>query len=372
MRITRLETLHLRPRWLVVRVHTDDGLIGLGEATLEGRSLVVETTLQEMSRWLIGQDPRRIEHIWQHLFRGGFYRAGPVLCSALSGVDQALWDILGQHLNAPVYQLLGGAVRERIRLYGWVNVSTTGDYIIEAARLAAERHFTAFKCTITDAMRPLESRAQIAAAAERFRALRQKLGDAIDIAVDLHGRCTPAVSRQIAAALEADHPLFLEEPVLGDDPGALRDLAASTCVPLATGERLYTRWQFQDLIAQRAVAVIQPDVSHAGGISELRRLAAAAEAREIAFAPHCPLGPVALAASLHLAAATPNFLCQEHVTLGETLLTEPFQVQGGYADLPKGPGLGIALDEAKVAAQRFDGHWDCPRWAHADGGFAEW
>lgn len=372
MRITRIETLHLRPRWLVVRLHTDAGITGLGEATLEGRSLTVETALHEMGRWLIGQDPRRIEYIWQYLYRGPFYRGGPVLSSALSGIDQALWDILGRHLNAPVHQLLGGTVRDRIRLYGWVNVTTTGDYIESAAQLAAQQKFTAFKCTVTDAMRPLESQAQVAAAAERFHALRQRLGPGIDIGVDLHGRCTPAVSRQIAAALEPDHPLFLEEPVLGDDPAALRDLAASTRIPLATGERLYTRWQFQDLIAQRAVAVVQPDVAHAGGISELRRIAAAAEARDIAFAPHCPLGPVALASCLHLAAATPNFLCQEHVTLGETLLVRPFQVVDGFVTIPDGPGLGIELDEAKVAAQRFDGGWDAPTWRHADGGFAEW
>jgi len=194
----------------------------------------------------------------------------------------------------------------------------------------------------------------------------------VDLGVDLHGRCSPAVSRQLAKALEPYHPLFLEEPILGDDLAALRDLAAATSVPLATGERLYTRWQFQELIAQRAVAVVQPDVAHAGGISEVRRIAAAAEAREIAFAPHCPLGPVALAACLHLAAATPNFLCQEHVTLGETLLKRPFAVRDGYAELPAGPGLGIELDEAKVAAERFDGRWDNPRFAQTDGGFAEW
>jgi galactonate dehydratase len=372
MRITHLETLHLRPRWLVVRVHTDAGIAGLGEATLEGRSLTVETAVHEMGRWLIGQDPRRIEHIWQHLFRGGFYRGGPVLCSALSGIDQALWDILGRQLGVPVYQLLGGAVRERVRLYGWMNVTTTGDYIVEAARLAAEQKFTAFKCTVTDAMRPLESRAHCEAAAARFRALRQRLGDEVDIAVDLHGRCTPAVSRQLARLLEPDHPLFLEEPVLGDDPQALVDLAAATSVPLATGERLYTRWQFQEIIARRAVAVVQPDIAHAGGISELRRIAAAAEAREIALAPHCPLGPVALAACLHVAAATPNFLCQEHVTLGETLLTRPLRISDGFAALPDGPGLGIELDETKVEAARFDGRWNAPTWSHPDGGLAEW
>lgn len=372
MQIARLETVHLRPRWLVVRVHTDVGLTGLGEATLEGRCLTVETALHEMGRWLIGQDPRRIEHIWQHLFRGGFYRGGPVLCSALSGIDQALWDLLGQHLGAPVHQLLGGAVRDRVRLYGWVNVTSTGDYIAQAAKLAAEHHFTAFKCTITDAMRPLESLSQIEVAVERFHAMRERLGHDIDIGVDLHGRCSSAVSRQLAKRLEADHPLFLEEPILGDDPAALHELAASTSVPLATGERLYTRWQFQEIIAQRAVSVVQPDVAHAGGISELRRIAAAAESRDIALAPHCPIGPVALAACLQVAAATPNFLCQEHVTLGETLLTQPFHVRDGFVDVPTGPGLGITLDEAKVEAQRFDGKWDNPRWSHADGGIAEW
>jgi galactonate dehydratase len=372
MRVTRLETLHLRPRWLVVRVHTDAGVTGLGEATLEGRGLAVEAAIHELGRWLVGQDPRRIEFVWQHLHRGGFYRGGPVLSSALSGIDQALWDILGKHLGAPVHQLLGGAVRDRLRLYGWVDVSATGDYIAEAARLAATRKFTAFKCTITEAMRPLESPAVLAAAVERFAALRARLGDAVDIGVDLHGRCTPAVSRQLARALEPHRPLFLEEPILGDDVMALRDLAAATTIPLATGERLYTRWQFQDLIATRAVAVVQPDVAHAGGISELRRIAAQAEAREIAFAPHCPIGPVALAACLHVAAATPNFLCQEHVTLGETLLARPLIETDGYAALPAGPGLGIELDEAKVAALRFDGRWDNPRFAHADGGFAEW
>jgi galactonate dehydratase len=355
-----------------VRVHTDAGVTGLGEATLEGRSLTVETALHEIGRWLIGQDPRRIEHIWQHVQRGAFYRGGPVLSSALSGIDQALWDILGKHLNAPVYQLLGGAVRDRIRLYGWLDVTKTGDYIESAARVAAQHKFTAFKCTITDAMRPLESRAAIEAAAERFRALRRRLGNEVDIGVDLHGRCSPAVSRQLAQLLEPEHPFFFEEPVLGDDVQALRELAASTSVPLATGERLYTRWQFQELIAQRAVAVVQPDISHAGGISELRRIAAMAESRDIAFAPHCPLGPVALAASLHLAATTPNFMCQEHVTLGETLLTRPFVVREGYADLPAGPGLGIDLDEAKVAAQRFDGNWNAPKFEHMDGSFAEW
>ncbi|MBC7365379.1 MAG: galactonate dehydratase [Undibacterium sp.] len=372
MVITRLETLHLRPRWLVVRVHTDAGLFGLGEATLEGRCLTVEAALHEMERWLVGQDPRRIEHIWQHLFRGGFYRGGPVLSSALSGIDQALWDILGKHLGVPVYQLLGGAVRDRLRLYGWMNVTATGDYVESAARLAAEHKFTAFKCTLTEAMRPLESRAALHTAAEKFAEIRQRLGDAVDIGVDLHGRCSPAVSRQLAKLLEPYHPFFLEEPVLGDDPAALRDLAAATSVPLATGERLYTRWQFQELIAQRAVAIVQPDVAHAGGISELRRIAAAAEARGIAFAPHCPLGPVALAACLQVAAATPNFLCQEHVTLGETLLTRPFAVREGDAELPTGPGLGIELDEAKVAAARFDGRWDNPRFTHADGSLAEW
>ncbi len=372
MKITRLETFHFRPRWLVVRVHTDTGLSGLGEATLEGRSLTVETMIGEMGRWLIGQDPRRIEHIWQHLHRGGFYRGGPVHCSALSGIDMALWDILGQHLGAPVHQLLGGRVRDRIRMYAWTDAGTADDYVNSVRDLREHRGLTAFKCNATGPMRPLSNPAGLQVAVERFRELRATAGPTVDIAADFHGRLTFPDAKRLVKLLEPFQPMFIEEPILPGDAGGLREIASSTSIPIAAGERLCTRWEFQELIEKQAVRIVQPDLAHAGGISETRRIAAMAESRDILIAPHCPMGPVALAASLQLDAACPNFLIQEHVTLGESLLQQPFVLEAGYIRVPDRPGLGIALDERKLSAERFDGVWDNPRFTAEDGGFAEW
>lgn len=372
MKISRIETFHVRPRWLLVRIHTDHGLSGWGEATLEGRSKTVETMIHEMGRWLLGQDPRRIEHIWQHLHRGGFYRGGSIHCSALSGIDMALWDILGRHLETPVHQLLGGRVRDRIRLYAWTNAGTS-DYYVNAIRDVREVWgLSAFKYNATGSMRPISNPAALTATVERFAGLRRAAGPGIDIAADFHGRLTHADAKRLVSLLEPHQPFFVEEPVLPGDPDALRDIAASTSVPIAAGERLFTRWEFQPLIERRAVSVVQPDTAHAGGISETRRIAALAEARDILFAPHCPLGPVALAACLHLDAVAPNFLIQEHVTLGESLLRQPFAAQDGYLPVPDGPGLGIEIDEAKLASEIFDGIWDNPRFAAEDGGFTEW
>ena len=372
MKISRLETFHVRPRWLIVRVHTDTGLTGLGEATLEGASLTVETLLREMSRWLIGQDPRRIEYIWQHLYRGGFYRGGPVHCSALSGVDMALWDLLGKSLGTPVHQLLGGRLRDRIRMYAWTDAGTADDYVNPVRELRDTRGLTAFKYTATGVMRPLSAPADLQAAADRLGSLRQAAGSRVDIAVDFHGRLTFPDAKRLAKLLEPHQPMFIEEPILPGDADGLREMAESTSIPIAAGERLFTRWQFQELIEKRAVRLVQPDVAHAGGISEVRRIAAMAESRDILFAPHCPLSPVALAASLQLDAACPNFFIQEHVTLGESLLQEPFVIEGGYIKVSERPGLGIELDEQKLAALQFDGVWDNPRFVAEDGGFAEW
>lgn len=372
MKITSLETFHVRPRWLLVRVRTDSGPAGWGEATLEGRSRTVESMIQEMGRWLLGRDPRRIEHIWQQLYRGGFYRGGPVHCSALSGIDMALWDILGRSLGVPVHQLLGGRVRDRIRLYAWTDAGTADDYVNAIRDVRENRGLTAFKYNATGAMRPLSNPAVLAAAAERFAGLRRAAGPDMDIATDFHGRLTHADAKRLVHLLEPHQPFFIEEPVLPGDPDALRDIATSTSVPIAAGERLFTRWEFLPLIERRAVAVVQPDAAHAGGITETRRIAALAETRDILFAPHCPLGPVALAACLHLDAVAPNFLIQEHVTLGESLLRTPFVPADGHLAVPDGPGLGIEIDEAKLAAEKFDGVWDNPRFTAEDGGFAEW
>lgn len=372
MKITRIETIHVKPRWLLLKVHVDNGLIGLGEATLEGRSLTVETMVHEMERWLIGQDPRRIEHIWQNLHRGGFYRGGPVHCSALSGIDMALWDILGKSLHTPVHQLLGGRVRDRIRLYSWLDVGTSDHYVNPLDSADQSDGLTAFKYNATGAMPLLSSPDGLQAAVDRLARLRHDVGATIDIAADFHGRLTFADARRLVKLVEPHQPMFIEEPILPGDVDGLKQIADSTTIPIAAGERLFTRWEFQDLFEQRAVRIAQPDLAHAGGISEVRRIAAMAESRDILLAPHCPLSPVALAACLHIDAVCPNFLIQEHVTLGETLLTVPFQTQSGHVAIPDGPGLGITLDENKLADQIFDGVWDNPRFTAEDGSLAEW
>lgn len=372
MKIVRLETIHVRPRWLILRLHTNTGLTGLGECTLEGMSLTVETMIHEMGRWLIGQDPRRIEYIWQHLYRGGFYRGGPIHCSALSGIDIALWDILGKSLGAPIHQLLGGRVRDRIRMYAWTDAGTADDYVNSVRDLRDTRGLTAFKYNATGMMRPLSTPAALQAAVDRLKALRETAGPQVDIAADYHGRLTLPDAKRLVKLMEAHQPMFIEEPILPGDCDGLREIAASTCIPIAAGERLFTRWQFQELIEKRAVGIVQPDLAHAGGISEVHRIAAMAESRDILITPHCPLSPVALAASLQIDAACPNFFIQEHVTLGESLLTNPFVVEAGYIRVSDRPGLGIELDESKLIAEKFDGVWDNPRFKAEDGGFSEW
>ena len=372
MKIARYELFHVRPRWLLLRIETDGGLCGWGEPVLEGRAQTVATAVHEMMRELIGQDPRRIEQHWQTLYRGGFYRGGGVLTSALSGIEQALWDILGKYLNAPAHQLLGGRVRDRIRLYGWSRGEPTGDYVDGVLKSIERREFTAYKLVPLPAMRAIENPETVERIVETVTAVRRAAGPGIDLALDFHGRASPAMAKLLARRLEPVQPFFLEEPVLPGDTNALLEIARSTVIPIAAGERLFTRWQFQELIERQAVAVVQPDLSHCGGLAEARKIAAMAESRNIAVAPHCPLGPVALAACLQLAACTPNFLIQEHVTLGEGLLQEPFRVVDGHVAVPEKPGLGIEVDEAAVRAAAFAGDWRTPQFRLPDGSFAEW
>lgn len=372
MKITRLETIHVRPRWLILKIHTDAGITGLGEPTLEGRSQTVETAVREMARYLAGKDPREIERHWQTLYRGPFYRGGPVLCSALSGIEQALWDILGKSLGVPVWQLLGGKVRDKVRMYGWVKGEQTGDYIENFKRSLDDGVFTAYKFVPMPGMRMIEGPAMIGRIVENVRKVREAAGPNVDIGLDFHGRTTPAMARRLAPLLEPFDPMFIEEPVLPGDTAALREISRSTPIPIATGERLFTRWQFQDVIEQQAAAILQPDLSHAGGIMEVRKIAAMAESRNIAIAPHCPLGPVALAACLQAAACTPNHLIQEHLSLGEGYLKEPFKVVDGYIHVPDKPGLGIELDDEALEEKRFEGDWENPWFTLEDGSYAEW
>jgi len=371
MKITRLETFFVKPRWLFVRMHTDEGLVGWGEPIVEGWSQTLAAAVQEMGRYLIGQDPRRIEHHWQALYRGGFYRAGPVLTSALSGIEQAMWDIKGKVLGVPVYELLGGAVRDKIRVYGHVNCMRWDGYA-DQGRENLSKGYTAVKTSPFEAVRFVENVKFVDEVVKRIGSLREAVGDEVDIGIDFHGRVTPAMAIQLIKAIEQFHPMFVEEPCLPENVDEMARIARSTTVPIATGERLFTKFAFREVLAKQAAVILQPDVSHDGGIFETKKIAAMAEAHYAAIAPHCPLGPVALASCLQVDACTPNFLCQERVTFGEGYLKKPFELKDGYIELPTGPGLGIEVDEDALLEKQYDGEWSNPRLTHGDGSVADW
>ena len=384
MRITRLETLFVKPRWLFLKMYTDEGLVGLGEPIVEGRARTVAAAVHEIERYLIGKDPRRIEHHWQAIYRGAFYRGGPVLTSALSGIEHAMWDITGKWLGVPIYQLLGGAVRDRIRVYrhfGGHAVKFYGkdaadedspDAYALAARRCVEQGFNALKTLLFDEVQIVDHPRLLQEVSARMAAIREAVGPDVDVGVDFHGRTSPAMAVQLARVLEPYHPFFIEEPVLPGDVNALSHVASSTTIPVATGERLSTKWDFREILEKQAASILQPDLSHAGGILECKKIAAMAESHYVAIAPHCPLGPISLAAALQVDACTPNFLCQEQVTTGEGYIKEPFTIKDGYVELPAKPGLGVELDEDALAGKLDDGTWTTPRLWHSDGSVADW
>lgn len=381
MKITRIETFLVAPRWLLCRVETDEGIVGWGEPVVEGRAEVVRAAVDVLAEYLVGTDPLRIEDHWQVMTKGGFYRGGPILSSAVSGLDHALWDIAGKRYGAPVHALLGGPVRERVRVYSWIGGDDPSE-VAEAAQAAVEAGFSAVKLNATGPLPPISSRAQIDAIVARAAKVRDAIGQDRDFALDFHGRISAADARRVLPLLADLHPMFAEEPLLPEHLHLLPSLTTASTVPIALGERLYSRRDFMPAL-QSGIAVAQPDPSHAGGISEVRRIAALAEQWNVPLAPHCPLGPVALAASLQLAFATPNFLIQEqslgiHYNAGADLLeylAEPsvFEFVDGCAALPPGPGLGIEVDEAAVRRADRSGHaWRNPVWRHEDGSFTEW
>lgn len=381
MIITRVETFLVPPRWLFVRVDTDEGIVGWGEPVVEGRAETVRTAVDQLSELLIGTDPLRIEDHWQLMTKGSFYRGGPILSSAVSGLDQALWDIAGKALGVPVHQLLGGHVRDRIRVYGWVG----GDDPSEVRDAIAERlesGLTAVKMNASGRMPALASSSDLGAVVARVAAAREVLGPDRDVALDFHGRFTLADARRVAPLLEPLHPLFIEEPVVPENSHLIGQMVSSTTVPIATGERLYSRQEFLPVL-QSGIAVAQPDLSHAGGITEVRKIASLAEIFNVQLAPHCPLGPIALAACLQVGFATPNYLIQElsvgiHYNEGADVLdyvvdASPLRFTDGYIERLTAPGLGIDIDEAAVRAADRSGHaWRTPNWRYADGSLAEW
>jgi galactonate dehydratase len=379
-KIGRIETFLVPPRWLFVRVEADDGAFGWGEASLEGWAEAVEGVFEAFRDRFIGSDPFAIEDIWQVGYRGGFYRGGAVLMSALSGLEQALWDLKGRALGLPAWEMLGGKVRNRVRAYAWIGGDRPSE-IAEAAQVRKTQGFTAVKMNATAEVDWIGTPRAFDAVMERVVAAQAQ---GMDVGLDFHGRVHRPMAKQLAKVLEPLGLLFIEEPLLSENLEGLRDIAGLVSTPIALGERLYTRWEFKPVFEQGAVDIIQPDLSHAGGILEVRKIAAMAEAYDVAVAPHCPLGPLALAACLQIAACTPNHAIQEislgihYNTGGHDLLNfctdkVPLTPIDGYLPVPEGPGLGVDIDEAAVREADKDRHrWRNPVWRTSDGSFAEW
>ena len=379
-KIAKIETFLVPPRWLFVRIEADDGAFGWGEASLEGWAEAVDGAFEAYRDRFIGADPFKIEDIWQVGYRGGFYRGGPVFMSALAGLEQALWDLKGRVLGLPVWQMLGGKVRDNVRSYAWIGGDRPNE-VAEAAEVRKNQGFTAVKMNATAELDWIGTPKVFAEVVKRVEAAQAQ---GMDVGLDFHGRVHRPLAKQLARALEPLGLLFIEEPLLSENPEGLADIAAHTSTPIALGERLFSRWEFKPFFEQGAVDIIQPDLSHAGGILEVRKIAAMAEAYDIAVAPHCPLGPLALASCLQIAACTPNHAIQEislgihYNTGGHDLLNFVVNKQAltpvdGYLPVPEAPGLGVEIDEAAVREAAKEPHrWRNPIFRNRDGSFAEW
>ena len=382
MKITEVNTYLVRPRWGCVEIVTDDGYSGWGEAVLEGHASTVLECVREMRDYLLGADPTRIEDIFNVLYRAGFYRGGGVLMSAIAGIDQALWDIKGKYFNAPVYELMGGKCRDRMRVYSWIG----GDRPQDVGSAAKERQnagFSAIKMNATEELQMIDSYEKVDAVLERVAAIRESCGKYFGIAVDFHGRVHKPMAKILAKKLEEYDLMFIEEPVLCEHMEDFKEIAAACNIPIATGERLFTKYDFKRLLTAGGVDIIQPDLSHAGGITECKKIASMAEAYDVALAPHCPLGPIALASCLNVDATSYNAVIQEqsigiHYNVGKSVLDyvtnqEDFVFTDGYVQLPKRPGLGVEVNKELVLEENKTPHnWKNPVWRHKDGSVAEW
>ena len=382
MKVTKLTTYRLPPRWMFLKIETDEGVTGWGEPVIEGRARSVETAVNELSEYVIGKDPARINDIWQAMYRTGFYRGGPILMSAIAGIDQALWDIKGKVLGAPVYELLGGLVRDRMKMYSWVGGDRPADVIAGIRKLQAIG-FDTFKLNGCEEMGLIDNSRTIDAAVAVVAEIRAAFGNAIEFGLDFHGRVAAPMARVLIKALEPYRPLFIEEPVLAEQAEYYPRLAEMTSIPIAAGERMFSRFEFKRVFAAGGLSIVQPDLSHAGGITECVKIAAMAEAYDIGFAPHCPLGPLALASCLHVDFVSRNAVLQEqsmgiHYNQGAELMDyvlnkEDFQLHNGYMLPPKKPGLGVDVNEALVVERSRDvADWRNPVWRHPDGAVAEW
>jgi galactonate dehydratase len=386
LKIARIETFCVNPRWIFVRVETDTGHVGWGESIFPKRVQAVLGAIADLSGNIIGEDPLRIEDLWQRMFRGGFFRGGPVLATAIAGIEQALWDIKGKHYNIPVHEFLGGRVREKVRAYAWVGGDRPGQ-VVEMTKQRVAQGFTAVKMNATEEMHFLDNASKIAATVARVEAIRNEFGNDLAVAVDFHGRVHRAMAKQLIKALEPYHLAWIEEPLLSEHNDLLAVIAGNTSTPIATGERLYNRWEFKSVFEDRVVDIIQPDASLAG-LFELEKLSRMAEAYDVMVAPHCPNGPICLAASLQVDAAVTNLVMQEysqniHYHAGyqglkpgemEDYLLNPevLAVKDGHLGIPTGPGLGISINEPLVRERHHVWTLKDSNWRNADGTVAEW
>lgn len=386
VKITKMTLYKLPPRWLFLKIDTDSGISGWGEPVVEGSADTVNAAVTEYAKYLVGKDPMRIQDHWQAMYRTGFYRGGPVFMSAMAGIDQALWDIKGKYYNAPVYDLIGGLCRDKLKVYRWIGGDRPGD-IKTNVDTAYNQGYRAIKMNGTEEMHWIDSFQKIDDVCNRVAIIRDTYGNEMDIAVDFHGRVHKSMAKVLAHELDQFHLMFIEEPVLPQNNEALREIANHTCTPIAVGERMFSRWDYKNLFEQGYVDIIQPDLSHAGGISECLTIARMAEAYDVSIAPHCPLGPIALGACINLDCVAPNAFIQEqsmgiHYNKGGDLLdylidSSIYQYKDGFIDVLDRPGLGIEINEEYVeeTARRFEAEhmdWKNPVWRNYDGTIAEW
>lgn len=381
LRIKKIELFKVPPRWLFLKMTTEGGLVGWGEPVVEGKADSVAAAVKEYGEQLIGHDASHIEDAVQMMYRGGFYRGGPVLSSAISGIEQAMWDIKGKYLGVPVYDLLGGKVRDRIQVYRWIGGDRPHD-VVAQAEIAVSQGYKAVKMNGTDEMKWVDSYDKLDDCVERVAAIREKFPK-LGIAVDFHGRVHKTMAKVLMHKLEPYDLMFVEEPVLCENEEEFTRLRLAANIPLATGERNFTRWGFKNMLIGGGVDIIQPDVSHCGGIWELRKIAAMAEAFDVSLAPHCPLGPIALAACLTVDFCTPNAFIQEqsagiHYNEGYDLLNyiknrKIYEYKDGNCEIFSAPGLGVEIDEDYVRRMAEGGHrWHNPIWRDREGAVAEW
>ena len=362
MKISRVETLAAtigRRPFVYVKLHTDEGIVGIGEAACLDKEGPLLAAIADLERYLVGADPFQIEKLWSLIYRQAFWRGGPLLCGALSGVEHALWDIKGKALGVPVYQLLGGQYRHKVKVYTWIWTPTGApEECAEEARRLQAQGFRAAKFTPFEGCGPAFDIAHGRRVEARVRAVREAVGDDFAIAVDGHGRLNPVNAIEMARRIESYGILFFEEPVLPEYAEAMAEVRRVARIPIATGERLFTRAPFRDLLTRQAVDVVQPDICTVGGIGETHKIATMAEAFMVAIAPHNPLSPLATVINLHLDTVVPNFLIQE-VQQGpdrERILTAPVEVvEDGYMRCPDGPGWGVELNEEFLRAHPYRG-----------------